>query len=368
MCGSLRGGPVPPPPHREKQMKLSMWAAVAWLAALAGQATEAAETSVCTRLAEEARRLPPTAWDGSEPLKRWIQTPRPSGDKRSVAETALANDAQWRDKVTASSDDRVGVQHLQGTPVYLIDHVAGTAHCQQYVLAEVREGRPPQELESPLQPDTGLCMGGWARFARVMNRPALVTGDAPSAHSPEGEYRIAAWTAEGWAPSCSLKLRLRTRLTPLQGFCAPGAAVCAQGQAVAFRLATASQAGSAAEADLASGQPPPEVLAALDPPLREPGAVGDSNLPLPTFGAKDGRRNDMRMQFSNSSGERLPVLIGNRWWLAVVGRAGIGWRIGDAVNVALFAPPGRAADAVASYQFGFEQTGLLDATAADELR
>ncbi|MDR7272069.1 hypothetical protein J2X20_004743 [Pelomonas saccharophila] len=348
-------------------MRYSLWAAVTCLGALAGQTTEAAEPSLCARLADEARRLPTAAWDGSEPLKRWIQPMRPSRGGASAATKALANDPIWRDKVSAPSADRVGVQHLQGAPVYLIDFVSGTAHCQQYVLAEVREGQPTQELESPLQPNMALCMGGWARFARVMNQPALVMGDAPSASSPEGEYRIAGWTARGWAPSCRLKLRLRTRLTPLQRFCAPEAAVCAQGQAVAFRLATDSQAGSAVDADLASGQPQ-EVLAALNPPLRDPGAVGDSNLPLPTFGAKDSRGNDMRMQFSNSSAERLPVLIGDRWWLAVVGRAGIGWRVGDAVNVALFAPPGRAADAVASYQFGFEQTGLLAATAVDDPR
>ena len=71
----------------------------------------------------------------------------------------------------------------------------------------------------------------------------------------------------------------------------------------------------------------------------------------------------MRMQFSNWDPARLPVFIDGRWWLAIVGRAGIGWRKGNAVNVALFAPPGRAADAVASYQFDLVQTGLQDATA-----
>jgi len=349
-------------------MNRTLWAALACVGGLAGGVTGAAEPSVCAQLAGEARRLPATVWDKSEPLARWIRPSRPTGRTRSPTEQALANDAYLRELLTAPSAEHVGVHHLQGTPLYLLDFLTGTAHCQQYALAEVRQGQLPKELASPFQPTAALCMGGWARLARVMNRPALVAGAAPSAGFPEGEYRVAVWTGRGWEPPCGLKLRLRTVLTLVQRFCAPGSAVCGAGQAVALGLATASEAAGAAEAGFAARQPDDEVLAALNPPLQEPGAVGDPNLPLPTFGAKDGRRDGFLMQFSNAAGERLPVFIDGRWWLAVVGRAGIGWRTGAAVNVAFFAPPGRAVDAVASYQFGIEPAGLLDATAVDEPR
>lgn len=349
-------------------MKRSLWAALACWGCVAGETIEAAEPSLCERLADEARRLPVSAWDKDEPLGRWILPSRPAGRQPSRTERALANDVRWQDKVTAPSAQHIGVQHLQGTPVYLLDFVSGTAHCQQYVLAEVRAGQPPQELESPL-PTTGLCMGGWARLAWVMNRPALVAGEAPSAGAAEGHYDIAAWTGKGWGLACRLNLRLRTQLTPTLRFCAPGSAVCEAGKAAALGLAMGSEGEGAADVDATvQGQPDDEVIAALNSPLPDPGAVGDSNLPLPTFGAKDPSRNGFLMQFSSWDPARLPVFIDGRWWLAVVGRGGIGWRKGNAVNVALFAPPGRAADAMASYQFGFVQTGLLDATVTYVLR
>ncbi|MFN3302243.1 MAG: hypothetical protein ACK44A_00820 [Roseateles sp.] len=92
------------------------------------------------------------------------------------------------------------------------------------------------------------------------------------------------------------------------------------------------------------------------------------NPPFPRFGADEQGLDAMRTAFSNADPRRLPVRVGDRWWLAVVGRAGLGWREGDAVLVALFAPPGRAADGVASYQFLVAPTGLREATAADEPR
>ena len=74
----------------------------------------------------------------------------------------------------------------------------------------------------------------------------------------------------------------------------------------------------------------------------------------------------MNITFSNGDPRRLPVFIDGRWWLAVVGRGGVGWREGEAVLVALFAPPGRPADAVASYQFITGPAGLQEAVAVDK--
>ncbi|MGZ7240522.1 hypothetical protein ACXWPE_09880, partial [Streptococcus pyogenes] len=65
---------------------------------------------------------------------------------------------------------------------------------------------------------------------------------------------------------------------------------------------------------------------------------------------------------------RLPVWVDGQWWLAVVGRSGVGWREGSAVLVALFAPPGRAADGVASYQFRIMPTALREVVTANDPR
>lgn len=332
-------------------------------------AAEAAEPSLCARLADEARRLPAAAWARPEPLGRWLRWSSDGAPRHPTAvEEVLSKDPDWRARVGAPEGDVVGVSHLAGTPVYLVESVAGTASCQSVALAEVRAGQAARELALPftLAPQQ-LCVGQSARLADVFKRPALVVGGAVGDH--DFRYRIAAWTEQGWAPSCALELQLRATLVPARRFCAPGTSVCEVGQAAAWQLAQAYEASRASRAPLDEarfdgGQKPgAAIVAALNPPLADAGAVGDFNLPLPVFGADDRQLDPMQTQFSNADPRRLPVFIDGRWWLAVVGRGGVGWREGDAVLVAFFAPPGRAGDAVAAYQFKVGPAGLREAVA-----
>jgi hypothetical protein len=62
----------------------------------------------------------------------------------------------------------------------------------------------------------------------------------------------------------------------------------------------------------------------------------------------------------------LPVLVQEQWWLAIVGRSGVGWREGGALLVALFKPPGGADDGVASYQFRTGPAALAEVIVRDE--
>ncbi|MFT7724315.1 MAG: hypothetical protein QM788_16020 [Roseateles sp.] len=348
-------------------LALALWAAgAAWAAA----------PSLCTRLADEARRLPPDAWAQPEPLAQWLRPARAgAGHRPSPTERALVADRRWRERLGLTGDEAVGVSRLPGTPVYLVEHVAGTGNCQSLVLVQARPGRPVRALAPPFDlADQALCMTRSAVAARVVGRPALVVGGAPAPASPDREYRIAPWTARGWGASCSLALRLHATMAAGARFCRPGAGVCEAGQAVAQRLAQAYEADRAAQAPLdarpfAAGQAPDAaVLAALAAPPAGEGAAGDANLALPLFGADGHALDAMRAQFSNADPRRLPVFIDGRWWLAVVGRGGVGWREGDAVLVALFAPPGGPADAVASYQFITRPAGLREAVARDERR
>lgn len=331
-----------------------------------------AEPSLCARLADEAKRLPSSAWAQPQPLQRWLQwldadRPRPL----SPVEQAMATDPRWRDKVGATSV--VGVQHLAGTPVYRVESFAGTANCQSLVLLQAGPGQPVQEIAPPFAlggEDMSLCVTQSARFARVLGQPALVVGGPTTMAGDDATYRIAAWADGGWAPACELQLARRSALTPGRRFCAPGAAVCEAGQGVAQDLALAFEADRTGRAPLdaarfwAGQTPPAAVQAALNPALADAGAVGDFNLPLPLFGADERGLDPMTLtSFSNAGPQRLPVFIAGRWWLAVVGRSGVGWRQGDAVLVALFAPPGRAQDAVASYQFVVGPAGLVRAMA-----
>lgn len=350
-------------------MKQAIWAGLA----LAGLNSLAAEPSLCTRLADAARRAPADTWAAPDPLTAWM-TPAGAAAASPAAE-ALARDARWREALAASDAQPVGVQQLEGAPVYLLDSHAGTAHCQSVLLLEARAGQPVRRMPPPVRLDPRqLCMTQSAGFARVLGQPAFVVGGAPSMTSPDLHYRIAAWNGQGWAPACSLALQRGSALTAAERFCAPGQPACAAGQAVAQRLAQAYEADRAGRRPLDAGvvndgrQPDAATAAALNPPLAEPGAIGDMNPPFPRFGADAARLDAMQASFSNADPRRLPVWVDGRWWLAVVGRAGVGWREGDATLVALFAPPGRAADGVASYRFRITPAGLLGMKAVDGAR
>lgn len=329
-------------------------------------AVAAAEPSLCSRLADEARGAPAATWAQPNPLSAWIKPAQPA--KPSPTATALANDARWRELLAASESQPMAVQQLEGALVYMVDDVAGTAHCQSLLLVEALPGQLSRQLKPPFDLDgADLCMTQSAFFARVLGQPAFVVGGAPSMTSPDIHHRMAIWAGGGWSQRCSITLRRRTVMTAAQRFCAPGAKVCDAGQPVAQRLAQAYAAGTLDAQSFNGGrQPDAAVAAALNPPLAEPGAVGHMNPPFPMFGAQEKPRDPMLTVFSNAGPRVLPVLVDGRWWLAVVGRSGVGWREGDAVLVALFAPPGRAADGVASYQFLVKPTALREVTATDE--
>jgi hypothetical protein len=368
MGGSLRGGCRAT--FRDRTMNKALLAGC-MLAALTTAVACAATPSLCTRLAEEARHAPAATWAAAEPLAPWL---KPVGDASpSATVKALATDARWRDMLAAMGEHPLGVQQLPGEPIYLVEDVAGTAACQSLVLVEARPGRPARPLAAPF--DLGrmnLCTTQSARFATVLGQPAFVVGGAPTMTSLDLHYRVAPWTGSGWAPSCRLTLRRGATMSPGQRFCPEGSKVCEAGQAVAARLAQAYEAnrGSTTQLDVRAfngGHLPDARLAgALNPPLAEPGAIGDMNPPFPLFGADENRLDPMQTLFSNAAPQRLPVFVDGRWWLAVVGRSGVGWREGDAVLVALFAPPGRAADGVASYQFHVGPAELREVVAADE--
>jgi hypothetical protein len=343
------------------------------LAGLMGHGADAAEASLCMRLADEARRAPPATWTQDDPLSAWVKPAQPARPSPVVA--ALANDARWRDLLAASGAQPLDVQQLDGTSVYLVEDVAGTAHCQSLALVEARPGQPARQLQPPFDlARMDLCMTQSARFAQVLGQPAFVVGGAPSMTSTDMHYRIATWTGRDWGQRCSITLRRHVGMSAAPRFCPAGSPVCDPGQPVAQRLAQAYEAARASGKPLdalsfnGGARPDAAVAAALNPPLDQPGAVGSMNPPFPVFGADEKELDPMRTGFSNADPRLLPVRVGERWWLAVVGRAGVGWREGEALLVALFAPPGRAADGVASYQFRIAPTGLRDATAADEPR
>lgn len=351
------------------------WLAGLALAGLAGGAAGAGEPSLCMRLAEEVRQAPSAAWTRDDPMSAWIQTAPPASPSPTVK--ALATDARWRDQLGVLEDRPLPVHRLEGTPVYMVDEVAGTAACQSLVLLETQSGKPARQIRLPFDldgQDMSLCATQSAFFARVLGQPAFLVGGAPSMISPDLQYRIATWGDGAWAQPCDIKVRRTTALTAVQHFCAPGSPVCDAGLPVAQRLAQAYEAARAANRPLdvtafnGGRTPHAAVASSLNPPLAEEGAVGNINPPFPLFGADASRLDVMLTVFSNAAPRVLAVQVEGHWWMAVVGRSGVGWREGDAVLVALFAPPGRAADGVASYQFLSRPSALRDVMVTPERR
>lgn len=339
---------------------------------IASQMVEAAEPSLCSRLADEIRQAPAATWALPDPLSAWVQQSQPATASPTVS--ALAGDARWHDRLSVPESRPLPVQQLEGTPVYMVDEVAGSAACQSLLLIHAQPGQPAREIAPPFDldgADMSLCTTQSAGFARVLGQPAFIVGGAPFMTSPDLDYRIATWSDGGWAQRCRLTVRRTTALTVGQRYCAPGSEVCDAGQPVAQRLAQAYETARAAKRPLDAAvfnggrSPDATIAAALNPPLAVEGAVGNMNPPFPTFGADDRRLNAMLTVFSNADPRVLPVQVEGRWWLAVVGRSGVGWREGDAVLVALFAPPGRATDGVASYQFLSRPAALREARATD---
>lgn len=332
--------------------------AVLMLASLSTHAARAAGPSLCSRLAGEVRKAPAATWAQPDPLAAWVKPARQS--RPSPIVTALASDARWREQVVASENRPLAVQQLDGTPIYMVDDVAGTGRCQSLVLVEALPGRPSRQLKPPFEwQRMNLCTTQSAFFATVLGQPAFVVGGAPSMTSPDIHYRIASWNGRGWAPHCSVKLRRTTAMTLAQRFCPPGGEVCDAGQPVAQRLAQAYEVarhtGKPLDAQAFNGGARPDAaLAAVKPAL---------NPQFPLFGADEKPLDPMRTVFSNADPRALPVLVKGRWWLAIVGRSGVGWREGDAVLVALFTPPAGEVDGVASYQFRIAPAGLRDVTA-----
>lgn len=370
MGGSLRGG-------RRISMEMGMdkrLLAGAMLACLSIQAVCAAEPSLCMRVAEKAREAPAETWARSDPIAKWVRWS--DRDHPSPEVLAFAQVPHWLELLAPPSNHQVRADRLADTPVHLVEYVAGTAICKRFILIEAKLGQAARQLASPigLEDDTELCMTRSARFATVLGQPALVVGGAPSMTSADLSYRISAWTDGAWGRVCGLNLRRRTSMQAAQRFCAPGSELCNVAQPVAQRLAQAYEAARAANKPLdekafSDGQTPDAAaaaaaVAALNPPLTTPGSIGNVNPPSPLFGADETRLDPMLTTFSDP--RRLPVFIDGRWWLAIVGRSGVGWREGGAVLVSLFAPPGRPGDGVASYQFRFQPVGLREATAADE--
>jgi hypothetical protein len=324
--------------------------------------------AICEGLAGQARKLPAAAWSKPEPLSPWFrQSSRANSRVLSATERALLADPQWSEELGDQGSAMVFADHLRGTDVYLLESFAGTAHCQSLRLFRAPAGREPELLALPSWLKDGeLCVTDRAFFATVLGQPMLVAGGAPGSTSLDQQYKMASWTGRGWGQPSTLSLSLRRRLTLAEAHCAPGASVCEAGRLLATQLAAAYEVdrdgGQLLDTEFfAKGLPLGEdTLAELGGPPMEAGAAGGENPEVPLFGDTTSS-NLFPNAYSYVEIRRLAVFVNGTWWWAVVGHPGIGWRETPDVLVTLFALPGHAADAVASYRVHVDANGLRKA-------
>jgi hypothetical protein len=350
------------------------WPLAAAVLALGG-ATAQAGPSACADVAAHARKLPDAAWRTREPLAAWLRRQEPRHPQAALTSTEreLLESPRWRQALQAAPDLPLSIERLQGTSVYRVEVFEGSANCQRYVLMEARAGLPPRALDAPFRGEHALdlCTTQSAFFATVAGQPALVAGGVGSMLGLDQHYRVATWDGKGWAPACSLTLKLRGHLRVAEQRCAGEGGWCAAATALSRRLAEAyddERRGGARLDALAftEGREPERVLSAS---LRHPdtgrGAAGDPALQLPLLGEPARDRDEFLSSYANVDVRRLAVWLDDRWWTAVVGRAGIGWRESTSTLVTLYGPLGRASDAQAAYRFTLEAAGLAAAAASN---
>lgn len=342
--------------------------ALACMAARAGP-------SVCADVAAQARKLPDAAWSGPEPLAPWLrrQEPRHPRASLSAVEEELLEDPRWRRALGAGPEQPLNIERLQGTPVHRVDQVAGSANCQSFMLVEARPGLPARVLETPIRSEQpmSLCVTQSAFFASVQGLPALVVGGPDSMLGLDQHYRVSTWDGKGWTRACSLALKLRERLRQAERRCEGDTGWCDAAATLAADLARAYDDDRRGGVSLdprafADGREPDRFLrASLRQPDASPGAAGDPALQLPELGGTSRDPNVFLSSYANVDLRRLAVWLDGRWWMAVVGRAGVGWRESTSTLVTLYAPLGRAVDVRAGFRFTLEASGLAAATVSE---
>lgn len=324
-------------------MKIALKRVVIAVVATAAGAASAAGSSLCQALATQAARIPAADWRASthDPMDRlWGALPVDGAPRPpSPVEERLLGDPAVREQLGVGPDERLLLDPLPGTSIYRIDAFQGTAVCQSMVFVDAAPGKPLRFLPAPFDVEQP-CTTQRGRFGHVLGTPVFIVGGWVSMESLARTYQVSAWRAreKTWTPACALSLTFNTRWKLSGRYCGPDASLCR----AAAQRARSIVAAYDAEAPLdplrfAQGREPPQALKDLLPAesTAEPALPSE----LPTFGAKTaGTRDPFLTSFSNAKETvRLALWLDDRWWLGVVGVAGVGWRSSATSLLAIYA-------------------------------
>ncbi len=307
--------------------------------------------SLCERLAGQAEQIPALDWVASsdDPMDKLVNGRALGGSDHvlSPVEERLVTDPAWRQEFSVGPEAVLGVQRLEGTDVYRIDSFQGTANCQSMVFVEASTGKTLRRLSAPFEAQP--CTTQYGRFGHAFGQPLFIVGGRVAMAELARSYTISAWQrrSKGWTQPCELRLEFEQRLKLSGSYCSSDTALCKAAAGSAPAIAEAY--GRSAPLDplaFADGRQPPEAL------TEALGEMSRAPLEFPTFGGtKAGTNNPFLTSFSNAlTPARMVLWIDGRWWLGVVGIAGIGWRESSTSLVVIYAVTDAGLAPAASFQ------------------
>lgn len=326
-------------------------------------------SSLCQQLAAQVRQSAAAVSDGS--LNTWVaavKTDDPSKwGPHEVAVNALLRSAlEAHGLLTLSGPgSRLELEHLPGTEVYMASTVAGTAHCQSSMFAEVSADGSARALPEP-EGYTGPCWNMHGNLGTVLGKPAYIETGTVSSTTDDTVTRVTPRTAAAWGRTCQLTVELNYKFELRKQFCSERA-VCLAAGAIAVDMSREYFAYRQRPAPLMkpidrdqqvpdfqylhggakSPQGPAAVtdawhILARQSQAQYPGAPLNYSLftsVFPTFGYH--AANDVwDYSFSYVDFALLPLMLDGHLYLGAVGHNGVGWREGSRTLIAVYEAPG----------------------------
>lgn len=333
---------------------------------LAGASVHAADASLCRRLADEVRGLPEADWlKPPGPIRQRLRLAEELAGGRAAwsangsIEQALLADSALRDALAVGPRAPVSLERLPGQSLVHLYSVQGTARCQSSLFVELdRMGRWRQLPRPPvLDGDAHPCWTRAGSLAELMGRPVFLVHGGESQLSDDELYQVSVWDGAQWGRACSLHVAFRKsyRLDGMscrgtQAFCERAAAA---GLSLGERYDRSRAHAGRFEPPEPAHRPDTATLAAL---------AGVNLMSPPEFPAAEARQSTADVftaGFSNADLQRFALQLDGRWFVALLGHAGVGWRESNVTLLGLYnaAADGRL-EPLAGFRVQRERAGL----------
>lgn len=350
---------------RGSTMYRAIIAIAAMSSSVAGLAAGLPQGSLCEQVATQARLLPAAGWSGpGDSLRRLIERLEPASPRSlSPLEGELLQAPELRRALGAEPDQLLGLSRLPGSDLYRLDRVEGSAACQSFVFVEAVSGYARRTVATPIPGSP--CWTQHGEFARVVGSPAFVVGGLDETGQFHRSYRIAPWREQGWAPVCSLRLKIAKGFRPAGRQCSADGPSCAAAEALSMPVVRAYEAerdGGPAmrlEQFLGSDPLPAELQAAAE------AAKSRWHTP-PALPADLSAGNSFLTGLANERVRTVALKLPGSWVLAFVGRAGVGWRESQTTLVGMYAVAEGRLTPLAAYRVDLVEGELLSAEVNEE--